>query len=73
MIHAHTYTGTYTHNHTDYIKLKILHNLKLAANRLEMDEDSSMEQKTWQVISFGKRNVFRLHLIEIYIYILYGL
>ena len=30
--------------------------------RLEMDEDSSMEQKTWQVYSFGKRNVFRLHL-----------
>ena len=26
-----------------------------------MDEDSSTEQKTWQVYSFGKRNVFRLH------------
>ena len=31
--------------------------------RLETDEDSSMEQKTWQVYSFGKRNVCRLHLI----------
>ena len=29
-----------------------------------MDEDSSMEQKTWQVYSFGKRSVFRLHLSE---------
>ena len=29
-----------------------------------MDEDSSTEQKTWQVYSFGKRNVFRLHLYE---------
>ena len=26
-----------------------------------MDEDSSMEQKTWQVNSFGNRNVFKLH------------
>ena len=30
--------------------------------RLEMDEDSSTEWKTWQAHSFGKRNVFRLHL-----------
>ena len=29
-----------------------------------MDEDSSTEQKTWQVYSLGKRNVFRLHLNE---------
>ena len=29
-----------------------------------MDKDSSMEQKTWQVNSFGKRNVFKLHLKE---------
>ena len=27
-----------------------------------MDEDSSMEQRTWQVDSLGKRNVIRLHL-----------
>ena len=30
--------------------------------RLETDEDSSTKQKTWRVYSFGKRNVFRLHL-----------
>ena len=29
-----------------------------------MDEDISKEQKTWQVYSFGKRNVFRLDLNE---------
>ena len=29
-----------------------------------MDEDSSTEHKTWQAYSFGKRNVFRLHLTE---------
>ena len=27
-----------------------------------MDEDSITEQKTWQIYSFGKINVFRLHL-----------
>ena len=32
--------------------------------RLEVDEESSMEQKTWQVYSFGQKNVFRLHLNE---------
>ena len=32
--------------------------------RLEMDEGSSMEQKTWQVYTSGKINVFRLHLNE---------
>ena len=29
-----------------------------------MDEDSSAEQKTWQVYNFRKRNVFRLRLNE---------
>jgi len=29
-----------------------------------MDEDSSTEQKTWQVYSFGGKKVFRLHLNE---------
>ena len=29
-----------------------------------MDEDSNAEQKTGQVYSSGKRNVFRLHLNE---------
>ena len=29
-----------------------------------MDEDEGTEQKTWQVYSLGKRNVFRLYLNE---------
>ena len=29
-----------------------------------MDEDSSMEQKTWQVYNFGKRNGLRFHLYK---------
>ena len=29
-----------------------------------MDEDDSMEQKTWQDYSFVKRDVWRLHLNE---------
>ena len=29
-----------------------------------MDKDISTKQKTWQVYSFGKRNVFRLDLKE---------
>ena len=29
-----------------------------------MDEDIGTEQKTWQVCSFGKGKVFRLHLTE---------
>ena len=57
----HTYT--HTHKHIDYTKLN-LHSLKRAANRLEMDWDSSTEQKTWQVYSLGNRNVFRLDLNE---------
>ena len=60
---THTHTHTHTHEHTDYTKLN-WHNLKRAANRLEMDDDSSTERKTWRVDSFGKRNVSRLHLNE---------
>ena len=29
-----------------------------------MDEDSSTDQKTWQVYSLGNSNVFRLHFNE---------
>ena len=47
--HTHTHTGTHTHEHSDYTKLN-LHSLKQAAYRLEMDEDSSTEQKTWHVM-----------------------
>ena len=53
--HTHTqHRGTPTHKHSNYIKL----NLHSSKQWLEMDEDSSMEQKTWQVYSFGKINVF---------------
>ena len=38
------------------------HNLKRAANRDWADEDSSTEQKTWPVYSFGKRSVLRFDL-----------
>ena len=58
-IHMHAHTPTHTHENFDYTKLN-LHSLKWAAT--EMDIDSSMEQKTWQVYSLGKINVFRLHL-----------
>ena len=34
--------------------------LRTRADR-DLNEDSSMERKTWQVYTFGKRNVFRLH------------
>ena len=58
-IHTHTHRGTHTHEHSDYTKLN-LHSLKMGSKqRLELDEDSSTEQKTWQVYSFGKINVFR--------------
>ena len=60
-IHMRTHTHTYTHKHSDYAKLTLC-SLKQAAT--EMIEDSSTEQKAWQVYSFGKRNVFRLHLNE---------
>ena len=60
--HTHTHTGTCTHKHSDCTKPN-LHSLKQAANR-DLDKDSNMEPKTWQVYSFGKRNVFRLHLSE---------
>ena len=65
-MHACTHACTYTRvraptlKYTDYTKL----NLKWAANGLGMDEDSNMKWKTWQLYSSGKRNVFRLHLIE---------
>ena len=59
--HTHIHRGTCTHEHSDYAMLN-LHSLKQAA--METNEDSSTEQKTWQVSSLGKRDVFRLHLNE---------
>ena len=69
--HTHTHTGTCTHTHThrhlhawafQLYKAKYTQLKTGCKQRLEMDEDSSTEQKTWHVYSFGKRNVFRLHL-----------
>ena len=58
--HAHTHT----HKHSDYPKPN-LHSLKLGSKqKLEMDEDSCVEQKTWRVYSFlgeEKKEVFRIH------------
>ena len=51
---------TCTNEHSDYTKLNF-HSLEQAADRLEMDKDSSMEQKTGRVYSLGKRYVFKLH------------
>ena len=63
ILSTYTCTGTPTQILTIQSLIN-LHSLKQTANRFEMDEDSRMEQKTWQVYSFGKRNVFRLHLNE---------
>ena len=57
------YTRTYTEApaHTNILTTR----LKTGSKRgLDVDDDSSTEQKIWQVCSFGKRNVFRLHLTE---------
>ena len=65
--HTHTDRGTRTHEHSDYTKLT-LHSLKRTANSdfTAMDEDSSTDQKTWQIYSFGReKKVFRLHLLHL--------
>ena len=59
--HAHTHTHTLTEAPA-HMSILTMQCLKCAAT--EIDEDSSMEQKAWQVSSLGKRNVFRLHLSE---------
>ena len=59
--HTHTHSGTCTHKHTDSTKLN-LHKTG-SKQRLEMNEDSSMEQKTWHVCIWGKE-LLRLHLNE---------
>ena len=43
--HTHTHRGTHTHKHTDYTKLT--HNIN-RQQRLEAEEDSSVERKMWQ-------------------------
>ena len=48
---------TRTNEHSDYTKLNF-HSLKQAADRLEMGEDSSMEQKHGRSIVLGKDMLF---------------
>ena len=38
--HTNTHTDARTHEHTDYTKFNVTHNLKRAANRLETGEES---------------------------------
>ena len=53
--HTHTHRGTRTHKHSDY---------KSSKRPGDLEWIRRTEQKTWQVYSFGKRNVFRLDLNE---------
>ena len=62
-----TQTHTHTHLYRSILTMKnlIYTQFKMGSKQsLEMDEDSSTEQKTWQVYSFGKRNVLRFVLNE---------
>ena len=65
--HAHAHTPTHTHMHTQHTSILTIQNLIYTQHRqqgLEAEEDSSMERKTWQVYSFGKRKVLRFDLNE---------
>ena len=65
--HIHVHAHTHRHLHTCALKLYKAQptQFKMGSNqRPETDEDSSTEQKTWQVYSFGKNNNFRLYLNE---------
>ena len=58
-INKHTYTRT----HLIYTELKQIKN-----KRLEVEEDSGMEQKTWQVYCFGEeKNVLRLFSLSLHL------
>ena len=76
--HTHTHTHTHlTHTHMSLLTLRNLIYTQLktgSKQRLETDEDSSTEQKTWQVYRFwGRRNVLRCDLKEFKPYVLvYG-
>ena len=64
-MHTHAHTQRYSHTQAFWLYKAKFTQLKMGSKqRLEMDEDSSMEQNTWQVYSFGRINVFRLHLNE---------
>ena len=63
----HVYTHTKAPTYTSMLTTQNLISTQLKSGskqQLEMDEDSSMEQKTWLVYSFGKRNVLRFDLKE---------
>ena len=60
--HTHTHTDTCTYKHADYTKLN-LHSLKQVPANRDLRQ-KKLKLKTWHVYSFGKRNVFRLHLNE---------
>ena len=62
--HTHTHKGNSTQKHSDNTNIHSPPPKMGMKWRLEMDKDSSMKQKTWQVYNFGKRNVFRLDLNE---------
>ena len=61
--HTHAHRGTHTHRPCDYTKLNV-HNFNGQKQRLEVEEDGSMEQKTWQVSCFGIRDVLRFDMEE---------
>ena len=58
------YARAHTHPYTQAFQLYKVKFTTDSKRRLEMDEDSSTDQKTWQVYNFVKRNIFRLHLNE---------
>ena len=63
--HTHTHTQAPAHTSTLTIQSLIYTQFKTGSkHKLETDEDSSTKRKTQPVCSFGKRNVFRLHLNE---------
>ena len=49
---TYTHTGARTHEHTDYTKCNVTHNLKRAANRLETGEESRKTEN--MAIDLGK-------------------
>ena len=66
VLHVDTHTGTHTHTSMLTTQNLIYAQLKTGSKQqLEMDEDNSLEQKTWLVYSFGKRNVLRFNLKEL--------
>ena len=61
---ARTHTHIQVPARTSILTTQNLIYTTLNGQQTQMDKDSSAEQKTWQVYSYGKRNVFRLRLNE---------